>query len=286
MPPAPPEPASELAQLQGLLSLRTDLSKKVAKPNAEWTRGLLQQIRTEFERQRREQRKLVQLLSAGIKELMERIARRVTPEQPAAKRVRPPSMETCSYGDEGSDVRPTALVAAEPPGSLGILVGVPVPELAETRSTLRATESVAATEEVPAMESPTQPRSVAPSPSPTAEVRLAEEPTLLPIVSAAPRSSAVAEKVPSDAAVESAVRQLMAVFAAARRLGIDVGPRDSVHLQDVPRDGRGRPVQEELVPAPWGRVHRSRLRASRLGRTSKCWSSARAGCMHVCVRHL
>ena len=87
-PPAPPEPGNELAQLQGLLTLFTDLSKGVAKLDAEWARELFQQIRTEFERQRRDQRKVLQQLIGGSKELMERIARRVTPEEPAAKRAR------------------------------------------------------------------------------------------------------------------------------------------------------------------------------------------------------
>ena len=72
-PPAPPEPGSELAQLQGLLILCLDLSKEVAMPDAERGRELIQHIRTEFERQRREQRKVLQQLIAGIKELMERL---------------------------------------------------------------------------------------------------------------------------------------------------------------------------------------------------------------------
>ena len=50
-PPAPPEHGDELAQLQGLLTLCTDLSKEVAKPDTEWVRELLQQLRTELERQ-------------------------------------------------------------------------------------------------------------------------------------------------------------------------------------------------------------------------------------------
>ena len=85
-PPAPTEPGSELAQLQGLLTLCSCLSKEVAKPDAEWVGELIQQIKAEFERQRREQGKVLQQLMAGIKELMEEIARRVAPEVPAAKR--------------------------------------------------------------------------------------------------------------------------------------------------------------------------------------------------------
>ena len=254
-PPAPPEPGNELAQLQGLLILCSDLSKEVAKPDAEWVRELLKRFRTEFERQRREQRKVLQQLIAGIKELMEQIARRA--KEPAAKRARPVSVEVCSDSEEGSEVRPTALLVADASGGLGILVGVPVAELAEARSTPRATESVA------------QPRSVAPLPSPPAEIRLAEEPAFGSVASAAPRLRAGAEEAPSKAAVQSAVRQLMAIFAAARQLRIDVGRRDSVHLEGAPRDRRGRPVHEEFVLALWGGVRRSSLRAVRLGRTPK-----------------
>ena len=76
-PPAPSGPGSELAHLQGLLTLCLDLSKDVAMPDTEWARELIQQIRTEFERQRREQRKVLQQLIAGIKELMEQSAYRV-----------------------------------------------------------------------------------------------------------------------------------------------------------------------------------------------------------------
>ena len=115
------------------ITVCTDLSKEVAKPDAEWARERLQQTRTEFERQRREQRKVLQQLIVGIKELVEQIARRATPEGPAAKRVRPLSVEICSEGDEGSEVRPTALLVAEPSGGLGFLVGVPVAGLAEAQ---------------------------------------------------------------------------------------------------------------------------------------------------------
>ena len=268
-PPAPPEPGNELAQLQGLLILCTDLPKEVAKPDAEWARVLLQQIRTEFERQRREQQNVLQQLISGIKELMEQIARGAIPEEPAAKSARPLSVEVCSDGDEGSEVHAAALFVAEASGALGILVGVPVAELAEARSTPRATEPVEASKEVPPMKSPSQPHSIAPSPSRTADVRLAEKPTPVSVVSAAPRLSAVAEDVPSEAAVQSAVRQLMAIFAAARQLRTDVGRRDSVHLEDAPRDRRDRPVHEECMPALWGGVRHSSLRAVHLGRTPK-----------------
>ena len=84
-PPAPPDAGTELAQLQGLLTLCTDLSKEVTKPDAEWAMELLQKIWTEFERQRREPRKVLQQLITGSKELMKQIARPVAPEEPAAK---------------------------------------------------------------------------------------------------------------------------------------------------------------------------------------------------------
>ena len=268
-PPPHPEPGNELPQLQGLLIVCTDLLKEAAKPDAEWARELLQQIRFEFERQRREPRKVLQQLIAAIKELMERIARSVIPEEPAATRVRPLSVEICSHGDEGSEVRRTALLVAQPSEGLGILVGVPVEELEEAWSTPRATESAAASEEIPRMKSPSRLRSVEPSPPPIAGVRLAEEPTPVSVVSVAPRLSTVAEKVPSEAAVQrqSAVRQLMAIFAAACQLRTDVGRRDPVHLEDARRDRRGRPVHEAFGPALWSGVRRSSLRAVRLGRT-------------------
>ena len=71
----------------------------------------------------------------GIKELIKQIARRATPEEPAAKCARPVSVEVSSDGGEGSEMRPTALLVAEALGALGILVDVPVAELAEARST-------------------------------------------------------------------------------------------------------------------------------------------------------
>ena len=119
------------------------------------------------------------------------------------------------------------------------------------------------------MKSPSQQRSVATPPSPTAEVRLAEEPTPASVVSAAPRMRAVAGEAPSEAAVHSALRQLLAIFVAARELRLDVGRRDAVHLEDSPCDRRGRPVHEAFVPALWGGVRRSSLRAVHLGRTTK-----------------
>ena len=221
----------------------------MAKPDAEGVRELLQQIRTEFEPQHREQRKVLQQLTASIRELMETIARRATPEEPAAKRMRPLSVEVCSDGDERSEVRATALFVAEPTGALGILVCVPVADLAEARSTPRARESLATSEEVLPRKSPSRPRSVRPSQSPTAEARTAGELAPASDVPVASRSSAIAVEVPSEAAVQNAVHQLMALFEAARQLGTPVGWRESAHLDDAPRDRQGRPVREEFVPA-------------------------------------
>ena len=67
---------------------------------------------------------------------------------------------------------------------------MPVAELAEARSTPRATESVEASEEAPPIKAPSPPtaRSVAPSPSLIAEVRLAEDPTPVSVVVAASES--------------------------------------------------------------------------------------------------
>ena len=88
---------------------------------------------------------------------MEQIAGRVTPAEPAAKHAGPATVEISSDGAEGSEIRPIALLAAEASGALGILVGVPVAELAEARSTPRATESVEASEEPPQTKSPSIP---------------------------------------------------------------------------------------------------------------------------------
>ena len=65
--PFPPEPSDELAQLQRLRTLCRNLFKEMAKPDTEWLGELLQQIRAEFERQRREQRKVVQQLNANAR---------------------------------------------------------------------------------------------------------------------------------------------------------------------------------------------------------------------------
>ena len=101
-------------------------------------------------------------------------------------------------------MRPTALLVADASGALGILVGVPAAELAEARSTPRATESVVASEEAQSAKFPSHPRSAAPSPSPIAEIRAAEEPTPVSVVSAVSRSRAPAAEIPASYAPMSA----------------------------------------------------------------------------------
>ena len=73
--PALSEFVTDLEQLQQLLARCMELSKEMPKRDAEWARELLQQIRTELERQRREQRKALQQLITDIRELMEKISR-------------------------------------------------------------------------------------------------------------------------------------------------------------------------------------------------------------------
>ena len=128
---------------------------------------------------------------------------------------------------------------------------------------------MATSEEVLARKSPSRQRSVEPSPSPTAEVRIAGELTPVSDVSVASRSSATAAGVASEAAVQNAVCQLMAHFEADRQLGAPVERRESELLEDAPRNRRGPPAHEEFVPALWSGVRRSSLRAVRLGRTTR-----------------
>ena len=133
-------------------------------------------------------------------------------------------------------MRPTALLVADASGALGILVGVPAAELAEARSTPRATESVVASEEAQSAKFPSHPHSAALSPSPIAEIRTAEEPTPVSVVSAVSRSRAPAAEIPSETAVQSALQHLLAIFEAPRQLRPDVGLRDLRYLEDAPRD--------------------------------------------------
>ena len=127
---------------------------------------------------------------------------------------------------------PSALLVAEASGALGILVGVLGAELAGARSTPRATESVDASEEAPRMKSSSQPRSAAASPSPTVEVRPSGEPTPASAVLAAPPPRLAADEVPSKPAVQIAVRQLIAIFAAARQLC----PEAWLGLRETPQE--------------------------------------------------
>ena len=164
-------------------------------------------------------------------------------------------------------MRPTALRVADASGALGIFVGVPATELAEARSTPRATESVVASEEAYPAKLPSYPRSAAPSASPIAEIRAAEEPTPVSVVSAVPHSRAPAAEIPSKTVVQGALQHLLATFEAARQLRPDIGLRGLRYLEDAPRDRRGRAVREEFVPVLWGGVRHSSLRAVHLEKT-------------------
>ena len=63
--------------MQGMLTLSLDLSKDVAKPDTEWVKELLRQIRTELDARHRQQRTTLQQMIARIEDLMENVARRV-----------------------------------------------------------------------------------------------------------------------------------------------------------------------------------------------------------------
>ena len=194
--PVHAKPGSELAQLQGLLSICLDLSREVAMPDADWVKELVQQARAEFDRNRREQRKTLQQLITDIKDLIKKVARRVSSKEPSAKRARPASVEISSDGGEGSEVRPTALLVAEASGALGILVCVPAAELAGARSTLRATESVEASAEAKPVGLPPQQLPAEPSLSLVVGFPVAEEPTPVSVALATSRSRMVVEGDP------------------------------------------------------------------------------------------
>ena len=132
--PAPPEAGTDLEQLQQLLARCMDLSKGVTKPDAQWARELLHQIRTEFERQRREQRQVLQQLTTDIRELMEKSSRRTLPAKAAAKRRRSPTVEACSDEEGEPEEHVTALFVADTSSALRRLVGVPAGDAAESRS--------------------------------------------------------------------------------------------------------------------------------------------------------
>ena len=128
---------------------------------------------------------------------METIVRRAAPEEPAAEQVRSLTVKGCCEDDEGSEVRATAVLVAEPTGALGTLAGVPVADPAEAQSMPRAPESVMASEEVQLRKSTPRPRSTDPALSPTVEVRAAGEPASASDASALSQSRAVAVEIPS-----------------------------------------------------------------------------------------
>ena len=167
----PPGAGADLEQLQQLLARCMDLSKEVMRPDAEWAHELLQQIRTKFERQRREQRKALQQLSNDIRELMERISRRMPPAEPATKRRRPLAVEICSDEEGEPEESPTALFVADTSGAFSFLVGVPGGDAAESWSSPRVARSVAELEDRPSGTSHSRSQSSRPSrPSPAPAV--------------------------------------------------------------------------------------------------------------------
>ena len=146
---------------------------------------------------------------------------------------------------------------------------MPLAELAEARSTPRATESVEASEEAQPAQFSSQPRSAAPSPSPIADIRAAEEPTRVSVALAAPRPSMAAKEISFAAAVQSAMQQFLGIVEGARHLRPAVGLPDLLCLEEAPRDRRGRPVRKHFVPVLWGGVRRSSFHAVRLGKTPR-----------------
>lgn len=134
------EPGLDLTQLQELLAIPMELSKKIGKWDAECVREVVQQVRAEFGDQRREQRKTLQQPITGVKELMGKIAHRTASEGSAAKRARTDSVKLSPDGEGGSEECSTAVFVTNATGALGILVDVPLAELAEARSTPRAAD--------------------------------------------------------------------------------------------------------------------------------------------------
>ena len=74
---------------------------------------------------------------------------------------------------------------------------------------------------------------------------------------------------PSEAVVQSAVQQLVALFEAACQLGAPAREHEVEHLEDDPRDRRDRPVHEEFVPVLGGGVRQSSLRGMRFRHTPR-----------------
>ena len=264
------EAGSDFAQLQQLLTQCLELSKEVTKPDAEWARELLQQIRTELERQRREQRKAFQQFIVDILELREKIAGRTPPPEPAAKSQRPLSVPVGSDEEPEPETHATAVFLVDSKGALRLPVGVHSGATAGARSSPRATGSVTELEEASPRKSRSRSQSLRASPPPSVpEIRLVGQSGSAPGAGEELPSRGGEEGVPSDAAVQSAVRQLIALFETARQVGAPAARREVEHLEDAPRNHRGRPVQDDFVPALRGGVRRSSLRAVRLGWPSR-----------------
>ena len=226
--------------------------------------------RSELERQRREQRKALHQLTADIRELREKIARRTRPPEPAAKRQRPLSVGVCPDEEQEPETHATAVFLVDSKRALRLLVGVHSGATAESRSSPRATGPLAELAKAPLRKSRSGSRSARASPPPPVpEIRLVGESGSVPGPGEELPSRDGEEGVPSDAAVHSAVRQLVALFETARQVDAPAARREVDNLADAPRNLRGRPVQEDFVPALWGGVHHSSLRAVRLGRTPR-----------------
>ena len=260
-PPISSEAGSDLAQLRQLLTQCLGLSKEVTKPDAEWARELLQQIRTELERQRREQRKALQQLIADIRELREKTARRTPPPEPAAKSQRPLSVEVCPDEEPEPETHATAVFLVDSKRALRLLVGMHSGATAESRSSPRATGSLTELAKAPPRKSRSRSRSARASPPPSLlEIRLVGESDSVPGAGEELPSHEGEQGVPSDAAVQSAVRQLIALSEAARQMGAPAARREVEQLEDAPRNRRGRQMQEDFVPALWRGVRHSSLR--------------------------
>ena len=118
---------------------------KVPKPDAEGALELLQQIRTELERQRREQRNAIQQLITEIRDLLEKIAWRSPPFKPAAKKQCPLSVEVCCNEEQESEMHATAVFLADSEEALRLLVGVHSGATAPPRNSVRLAWRSAAT---------------------------------------------------------------------------------------------------------------------------------------------
>ena len=151
---------------------------------------------------------------------MEKISRLTSPAAPAAKRRRPYTVKAGSDEKGEPEEHATALFVADTSGALSVLVGVPAGDAAESRSSPRVARSVAELGDRPSGKSRSRSRSSRPSqPSPAPAACVAGKADLVSDVAAVSCSRVSDVECPSEAAVQSAVRQLVALFEAARQLG-------------------------------------------------------------------